>query len=368
MIKTYLVDDKKMYEVYVAVRGPDRKLIARRRRNIKTEREAKQLEFQLHREVSELALVENSMTFGKWSQTVLARVQVRFKQSTFQNYRAYLRNWAPKEWDEMRISEFKADHFYKLLRQTDEKLSPISQHTFLKILKRIFQEALDEGLITFNPVKNVSVKVAESSKSVLNTEEVEKLLMHAKATHHRFFYVWAFAVMTGMRSGEMYALTWKDVDFERDLISVSKQWTRKDGVTGTKSRENRVVPISASLRALLLELKSEVGINTEHVLPRPMEWTHGDQAKVLREFCRMIGISEVKFHDLRATFITNLLSQGVPTVKVMSIVGHKKMDTTDIYVRLAGVNVRGATEALSYDIPTGDVGKNVLTGTFGQKS
>ena len=62
-----------------------------------------------------------------------------------------------------------------------------------------------------------------------------------------------------------------------------------------------------------------------------------------------------------------MLSQGVPLVKVMSIVGHKKMETTDIYLRLAGVDVKGATDALSYSVPLESDSANVITVKFGQK-
>jgi site-specific recombinase XerD len=66
----------------------------------------------------------------------------------------------------------------------------------------------------------------------------------------------------------------------------------------------------------------------------------------------MINISEIKFHDCRSVFITNLLSNGVPMAQVMSIVGHAKSSTTDSYLRLAGVNVKGATDGLGYSLPS----------------
>jgi len=71
---------------------------------------------------------------------------------------------------------------------------------------------------------------------------------------------------------------------------------------------------------------------------------------LLRDFCRGIGISEVKFHDLRATFITNMLSKGVALNVVMSIVGHRRIATTDVYNRLAGVGVKGSTDKLGYGL------------------
>lgn len=363
MIKTYIVNGKKNYEVYVSERDHNKKLVARRKRGITSEREAKALEFQLKCELQSLVKKNSSMKWGQWTEEILSRVKMRFKHSTYLNYSSYLSNWVPEEWRDLLLEEIKPGDVYKVIDSTKNDLSQVSQLTFLKILRRIFQEAVEEGLIGHNPARSISIRAPESNKNVLTTSEVETLLRHAKECHHRFYHIWCFAVQTGMRSGEMYALLWKDVDFERNLISVNKQWTRKDGVTPTKSRENRVVPMSSNLRGFLLELKQEFPY-VEHVLPRPVEWTHGDQAKVLREFCKLIGITEVKFHDLRATFITNLLSQGVSLVKVMSIVGHKKMETTDIYLRLAGVDVKGATEALSYGVPAARQDAHVIAVNF----
>ena len=174
-----------------------------------------------------------------------------------------------------------------------------------------------------------------------------------------------------MRNGELYALRWTDIDLQRGLISITKQWTSKDGIHQTKSNCNRVVPISPELKKLLIELKKEgpfeetlwIGTNnikkesadkkeqlfTDLVLPRSKEWRQKKQAKPLREFCESIGIPKVKFHDLRATFITNLLSEGVSLAKVMAIVGHSEVSTTNEYLRLAGVDVKeGTTEKLKY--------------------
>jgi integrase len=76
------------------------------------------------------------------------------------------------------------------------------------------------------------------------------------------------------------------------------------------------------------------------------------QAKTLREFCKRIGITSIRFLDLRATFITNLLTEGVALAKVMAIVGHRQIETTDYYLRKAGFDLKDATNALGYEIPT----------------
>jgi integrase len=72
---------------------------------------------------------------------------------------------------------------------------------------------------------------------------------------------------------------------------------------------------------------------------------------VTREFCKSLAITEIKFHDLRATFITNLLSRGESLVRVMAIVGHADMETTNVYLRKAGIELEGGTDKLGYKIP-----------------
>jgi len=71
-------------------------------------------------------------------------------------------------------------------------------------------------------------------------------------------------------------------------------------------------------------------------------------------------VTEVKFHDLRATFITNLLVQGAELLRVMMIVGHRKLGTTDKYVRKAGVPVQGVTNVLGYQSPKHNGFRNVV--------
>ena len=70
-----------------------------------------------------------------------------------------------------------------------------------------------------------------------------------------------------------------------------------------------------------------------------------------RDFCVSIGVTPVKFHDLRATFITNLLSRGVSLAQVMAVVGHNQLKTTNSYLRKAGVEVKGVTDHLGYKLP-----------------
>jgi len=77
-----------------------------------------------------------------------------------------------------------------------------------------------------------------------------------------------------------------------------------------------------------------------------LQWDKGLQAKVLRSFCFINGLPSIKFHTLRACFATQMLRNGVEAARVMKICGWKELKTMQHYVRLAGVEIFGATDKL----------------------
>ncbi|MNJ93440.1 Phage integrase family protein [compost metagenome] len=82
------------------------------------------------------------------------------------------------------------------------------------------------------------------------------------------------------------------------------------------------------------------------VLPRLSKWDKGDQARELRFFLKSVGLPEIRFNDLRASWATLLLGKGVALSKVMSMGGWKDMDTMMIYMRKAGIDIKNSTSVL----------------------
>ncbi len=378
MIKSYCKNGKKLYEVVVHLRDCRKKQHFRKKRGVTSERKAKELEFQLRNELYQrFGGGRIYWTWGDWHEECLQRMKLSFKISTIKSYDGGLRKWLPREFVELPLEKVKPQNIHNLIfNHIGDRVSPYSQKHILKMINRILQMALEDGIIVRNPALGIRIRAPQTQQEVLNSKEAHFLLEEAFKCNHRFYKVWVFALMTGMRSGEMFALRWQDVDLESGFISVNKQWTNKDGIAPPKNRENRTIPINGDLRGFLQEckarkesysqelwdsrLKKQVMIK-DFLLPRMKEWEHGEQAQVLREFCRAIDITSIRFHDLRATFITNMLSQGAPLVQVMAVVGHRRMSTTDEYLRLAGINVQGVTERISYGLPQQDVGENVVS-------
>ncbi len=358
-ITSKIVNGKKVFEVYVngnAVRG---RRFQRRKRGIESLRQAQDIEFEFERELAKLREDGVPYTWKEWFEIAIARMKNERMNSTVMNYQSYLGKWVTPNWSAREIKSITRDDVYTVVYEKfDPTYTPNARKTLLKQIKRIFQMALEEGIVDRNPALGITVSVPEVEQQVLTNEEVKTFLQAAKDTSHRFYPIWVMALETGMRSGELFALNWADVDLDAKLISVSKQWTSKDGFGPTKTRRSRIVPVSDELAHFLKELK--LRSQTENMLPRLPEWENGEQAQVTREFCVSIGITSVKFHDLRATFITNLLARGVPLAVVMAIVGHSQLKTTNGYLRKAGVEVKGWTNKLGYGVP-GDQAGTVLS-------
>ncbi len=347
-VKKTLDGGKFKYEVIVKVRDKSGKQIMRRKRWFTNEREARKAELEI---LMDLEGHKTKLTWKKWTEHFLEKYRIEYRASTYFNYKHCLDKWFNPYWNDKFIDEIKPSDVHRIIFETSKDLSSYTKRGLIKIVKRAFNLAIEEGVLIRNPAVGIRVKCADANQAVLNKNEIDILLREAQRIDHRFFPHWTLALLTGMRSGELYSLRWTDVDLVTGNINISRAWTRYNGEGPTKTAKYRIYPVSGECRKFLEELKLKFAKNSEFVLPRLWEWSQGQQAKVLISFCGEIGITPVKFHDLRATFITQMLNNGVPLSKVMAIVGHSSLKTTQGYLRLSGKDVEGATEGLNIKVP-----------------
>jgi integrase len=352
-VKSYLKNGKKLYEVYVNGFDLRGRRIQRRKRGIESVRKAEDIQFEFERE---LAIQKEGcihVRWGEWFEECMNMMKVMYQPSTLYTYEKTVKKWINQHWETKELRQISKMDVHELIYEkiTDEEATMHTRKYVLKIVKRIFQMAVENGKLDRNPCSGLAVRVPESEMKVLGNSEAETFLREAKATQHRFYPIWLAALFTGCRSGELYALRWTDIDLETRTISVSRSWNSQDGYKCTKNQKARIVPISDELLGFLKELKLRRG-QEEFVLPHLPEWTRGDAAEVTRSFCKALGITDIRFHDLRATFITNLLARGESLARVMAIVGHADMETTNVYVRKAGIELKGGTDKLGYKVPS----------------
>ncbi len=267
------------------------------------------------------------------------------RKGTLYSREKMLRCYTLPKWERKYASEVTSEDIHNILL-TDMATKAESHKKFLvKCVRAVMQFALDKNYIQRNPTPLLKFKANEKIKAVLTEEQIKKLLQRAQEVNWEWYPHYAVALYTGMRNGELYALTWDKVNLEQRTILVNCSWSSKDGYKSTKSGDDRIVEIPKPLLPLLQELKLASGDN-DFVLPRLLKWDKGEQARILRMFLQLCDLPEVRFHDLRASWATLLLGKGVVPSKVMSMGGWRDMDTMMIYMRKAGINIRGATSVL----------------------
>lgn len=223
------------------------------------------------------------------------------------------------------------------------------QHTneVLKEVKCVFAFAISNGCLKANLFAGTKMRKAPKKKlPALNHEEVEVLLREAKLRSHPYYYVWLLTIALGLRRSELAGLKWIDVDMNQELIQVQRQLLPREGlVLNLKDWEDRMVAIPTHIIPVLKEMKLKA--NTDFVIELDCaQWRDGQQAKVLREFCREVGIKELSHHRLRATHITLALADDVPLAIVKENVGHAQLSTTDKYFSSSGIKMRGQMDRL----------------------
>lgn len=377
-IRAKELDGKTYYEVSVNIRSklvPELR-VQKMRNRIKTMREAQTIERELLIECSaELARREGSgITWGeaieKWELAHKKGIlgSRKLQATTIWDNVAALRKFTEKLLDKTCQEISPADIRNALLAMQNDGYSKGRLKTVKSAVSVVFKWGIEEGIIRgvhHSPSVGIELgrMVNEKPPQILSLVEIQKLLDVARGMDHEWYPVWAMALCTGMRSGELMALEWNDVDMENRLLTVSKSYNgRMKLVKSTKAGYWRKVPINSECEALLVKLRATA--TDLHVLPRINQWRRGEAARILREFCEGIGITSVNFHALRACFATHLLNAGITSPVVKKICGWTDEKVMTRYIRLAGVDVSGATEKLNFIRPESEVKQLVNLSDF----
>jgi integrase len=143
------------------------------------------------------------------------------------------------------------------------------------------------------------------------------------------------AIDTGCRRGELFKLTWSDVDFKTNLINVK--------ATTTKSEKPRSVGMTPRVREELLALRDAA--------PKKDSGTaFGIKNTIKRAFASLLReakIEDLHFHDLRHTFVTRSIRAGVPAAEVMKTSGHTQHVTFARYLNIGSEAALKGAELLS---------------------
>jgi integrase len=251
----------------------------------------------------------------------------------------------------------------------------VSKHTVardLRVLRRLFNYAIDVDLLDANPTARVKAPKADPrTPPILSDDELERLLTAAEP--EPMLHLWLLVLAdTGARSlSEALKLTWDDVDLQRGFLHVKSAPGRR-----TKSGRSRWVPMTPRLRSALQAHAAafRMALYGGHRTPYLFHYTvtsrrakAGERVQWMRKaFERAAKAAEMpagfRPHDLRHRRVTTWLAGGANPVHVKEAVGHADLATTMGYTHLLPEHLRALVDGPASHGSGEDMAKSMANG------
>ncbi len=228
---------------------------------------------------------------------------------------------------ELRIDEYKDKRF--------EKVDGPTINRELGTLSHVFTKAIGWGHAATNPVRGIK-RYAENDpvNRPLTREEEPRLLA---AASKRLRAIILIALNTGMRRNEILSLRWKNINLPEGQIELEARNTKG-------GKKKRLIP----LNTVAVDALRTIPHAHDLLFYSPRTKTHVRDVKTaFHAACEKAEIHGLRFHDLRHTFGTRLVEQGVDIVTVQKLMGHSRIEMTMRYAHSSEDNQRRAVAKLT---------------------
>jgi integrase len=268
------------------------------------------------------------------------------RASTFDRYKYAIGPHIKPALGRMKLKSLTPAHVRGFYREKlDAGLAPATVHKMHAVLHKALDQAVADGLIPRNAADALKLpRIDREEIAPLTADEANRLIEAARGDRLEALYV--LAIHTGLRQGELLALNWEDLDLEAGTLQVRRTLTRRGGkhfLSEPKTKKSRrTVRLTAgAIAALQDHLKRQMEeMDRLGSLYKPGGLVFANEIGGIfnpsnlrnRSFARLLmraGLSaETRFHDLRHTCATLLLSRNVNPKIVSEMLGHANISIT----------------------------------------
>lgn len=297
----------------------------------------------------------------EWFENV-AKLKVR--PSSHQTYRGYIDHHIAPNIGKIPLEKLSTMDLQKLYRKLMNKgrverieaerqpkgLSAKTVRNINQVISSAMDFAVAQKIIAENPCKAVALpKVEHKEMQTIPTEQLQAFLKEAKESDvYEMYYI---ELATGLRRGELLGLKWTDIDWKNGIIKVRRSIARVNGeiMESTLKTKNSYRAVSISPQAIEVLKQQKAKTNDQYVFPSPNGGPISPDSvnNMLKRVLARAGIPKVRFHDLRHTFATIALQNGVDIKTVSGMLGHFSAGfTLDTYAHVTTSAQKEAAEAL----------------------
>ena len=294
---------------------------------------------------------ECRMTLSEWLDRWLEQMVAILRPSTLEHYRSDMEHHVKPYLGQKKLTQITASDLRKLYDDLKKQgrvhprpgqsrgLSTTTIHGIHKTLHHALKSAVDQRLLPHNPADHVEPpKVVHKSMTILNEEQLDTFLaaVEQDPIWKNFFYT---ELTTGLRLGEICGLMWSDFDAKKGTLSVNRTIHKEKGgrlVTGdTKTYAGTRTIVLPDSTAELLRGRKKNSYSV-WIFPNPLKpeapMNPNTAYRQLKAILTENSLPDLRFHDLRHTFATHALANGVDAKTLSGILGHTKASfTVDTY-------------------------------------
>ena len=217
------------------------------------------------------------------------------------------------------------DEFKELLKKQRYTGKSVSRK--INSIKSFFRYLISEKAIETNPADIIShPKYDQTPPRILSKIEY-RALRDAARGDARMYSIIEILLQTGMRISELASMQMTDLDFDHNVIHIQAQ----------NSRGQRKVPMNQAAKNALqdyLQVRPRAREKTVFLTKTCRPFLVRNIRTAIDRYFRLAGIKEAKVNDLRHTFIVEQLKAGTPLVYISQLVGHKRITTTEKYLKM----------------------------------
>lgn len=299
------------------------------------------------------------VTFGRWFDIWIEEYKKgRIKGSTIYIYKAIYTSILKDRFEKMFLVDMRPEHIQKLINDMIKaEYEPATIKLDMTVLRECLQQAYKNGLIDRNPVDVTERPTKkEAERRVLSKEEQDIFMTAAKGSY--LYNLFAVMLRTGMRSGEMRALRYSDIDKEKNVIHVQRTLQYVDGHyvenTPKTQKSKRDIPMTAAVLALLEAQRTYWGFKVERIdrflfcnengnplglrriqseIDMIIKKINEDEKKAAeKESRKPKEFKRFTSHTFRHTFATRAIESGMNPQTLKTILGHSSLAMTmDLY-------------------------------------
>ena len=226
---------------------------------------------------------------------------------------------------------------FTMTSNNGKPLSPSYLKTIHNQLSAIFNHACKFYGLAVNPAAKVGNMGKDQRKDMeIWTRDEYNKFANETMDKPRFFYAFEVLYWTGIREGELLALTPKDFDFEKHTLAITKSYQRinkRDVITEPKTpKSNRVIKIPDFLVKEIQDYIAQLyAIAPED---RLFAVSTNQLTREMARASKAAGVKKIRIHDLRHTHISQLIEMGFSAVAIGDRVGHESVEITYRYAHL----------------------------------